>query len=202
MKKQILLMVSILGLCACATWQQQQVDWRGRNFDDYVQSKGVPTSKYSLQNGNTVYSFKTTCRYANMMGETHVTVGADNLIMSVSTSTKCPSYYESSEYTLDQIYQQGQQRQAQLELEKSERAQKIKTLEGALRGVDMSISYDKNNVEYAQSDLDFATKWGNEESRAKAERELKEAQNKLREEEQRKAEWKRELQELKSRQYR
>ena len=58
MKKQILLMVSILGLCACATWQQQQVDWRGRNFDDYVQSKGVPTSKYSLQNGNTVYSFK------------------------------------------------------------------------------------------------------------------------------------------------
>ena len=146
MKKTIFLLVSMLGLGACASFQQQQVDWRGQNFDRYVLSKGTPTSQYTSQSGATIYSFKKSCEYAPMKtGETLVIVGADNLIQDISTPTKCPTYYETPQY-------QHQQEMARKEKKDKEQ---IKLLEGALKGVNTMISSQQTTVKSTESDLDL-----------------------------------------------
>ncbi len=91
MKKNIFLLLSITSLTACATFQQQQTfDWRGQNFDNYVLTYGVPTSQYTLQNGNNVYSFKTNCPDTNAQEELLITINTDNVIENVSLTAACP----------------------------------------------------------------------------------------------------------------
>ena len=91
MKKNIFLLLSITSLTACATFQQQQAfDWRGQNFDNYVLTYGVPTSQYTLQNGDNVYSFKTNCPDTNAQEELLITINTDNVIENVSLTAACP----------------------------------------------------------------------------------------------------------------
>ena len=91
MKKNIFLLLSIPCFTACATFQQQQAfDWRGQNFDNYVLTYGVPTSQYTLQNGDNVYSFKTNCPDTNAQEELLITINTDNVIENVSLTAACP----------------------------------------------------------------------------------------------------------------
>ena len=108
MKKLTVLFLGIFLLAACAKNIRNQsvqiaVDWRGKNIEDYIQSNGIPTSQYSLSNGNTIYSFKKSCSYGPAEAETLVTAGEDNLIVKVASTSSCPSYQQSIEYKLDQL---------------------------------------------------------------------------------------------------
>lgn len=89
MKKVLLLLPYAFTLCACATLGG--VGTVGSNFDDYILRYGVPTSQYTLQNGDTAYSFIKQCPYAQAQEEKVVVVGPDNTISSVSYVTHCPS---------------------------------------------------------------------------------------------------------------
>ena len=196
MKKMILLFVSSCSLMACATLQQQPVNWTGQNFDDYVLTYGVPASQYTSSNGNIIYSFKTACQYDPMKeGETLVVVGENNLIQNVSTSINCPSYIESPEY---------QREQHRLEMIRQEERNKkrIEDLEKSLQGVETTISSLQITIKSAQSDIDHAYLWKDADARRKeAEQKLKKAQEELKEKEEYKARWENELRQLKSMQY-
>ena len=111
MKKCLVLLISIFLLSACATTrknttiqQKPAIDWRGKNIEEYIKSKGIPLSKYSLSDGNTAYAFKIDCQYDSKIGEVLIMVGEDNLITNISTTIKCPSYNNSLEYQLNSIY--------------------------------------------------------------------------------------------------
>ena len=113
MKKCIILFLSIFLISACATTrkntvvqQKAAVDWRGKNIEEYIKSKGVPLSKYALSDGSTIYAFKVDCQYDSKIGEVQVLVGEDNLITNISTTVKCPSYLNSITQRLDSIYSQ------------------------------------------------------------------------------------------------
>ncbi len=102
MKKTIFLLLSISTLTACATFQPQPAfDWRGQNFDSYILKYGVPTSQYTLQNGNNVYSFKTNCPDTNAQEELLIIITPDNVIQEISRTSSCPTpppepiYYET-----------------------------------------------------------------------------------------------------------
>ena len=110
MKKCVILFISIFMLAACATTrkntsvqQKPAVDWHGKSIEEYIKSKGVPLSKYSLSDGSTAYAFKVDCKYDSKIGEELVMVGADNLIINISSTVKCPSYKNSLIYRLDSI---------------------------------------------------------------------------------------------------
>ncbi len=213
MKKCIMLFTSVLLLSACASLQRPKVVWPGQNFDNYITSNGVPTSQYTLQNGNTAFSFKKACYYdSSKMGETLVIVGKDNIIESVSTPTKCPSYYDSNDYKIDQIYQQQQdeyyeERQRQFEesqrqYEENKRKNKIAGLDMAIDRVESQIDLKQTRVDAAEFDVKRYTYSQNEAGLAKAKEELKKAQNELTESHNIKAQYERELNQLKSMQYR
>ena len=92
MKKMIILFLGLCSLTACATTRRQPTfDWRGQNFDEYVIKKGVPSSQYTLQNGNTVYSFKERCNYTWEAGymEKSVVVDSNHIIQQISTKNMC-----------------------------------------------------------------------------------------------------------------
>ena len=147
MKKHIFLIVSIFELSACAAFQQQKVDWRGQNFDSYILSKGAPTSQYTSPSGSTIYSFKKTCEYdSRKQGETLVIVGEGNLIQDISAPTKCPNYYETPQY---------QHQQKMVRKEKTDK-ERIKLLEGALKGTTMMISSQQITIKSIESDLSLA----------------------------------------------
>ena len=167
MKKHIFLFLGIISLTACATFQQQAFDWRGQNFDNYILSRGLPTSKYSLQNGNMVYSFKKACQYDSMQTEEIlVTVGEDNLITNISTPTRCLSYYDSPQYQLDQIAYELQQEQNRRELElrqkEQERKEEIEYIGNRLHIIGVEASIQELAVQQAQIELDIAQRRGNE----------------------------------------
>lgn len=95
MKKNIFLLLCVTTLSACATFQQQAFDWRGQNFDSYVLNYGVPSSQYTLQDGNNVYSFKTNCPDTNAQEEVLIIINSDNVIEEISRTAACPKvYYE------------------------------------------------------------------------------------------------------------
>ena len=95
MKKNIFLLLCVTTLSACATFQQQAFDWRGQNFDSYVLNYGVPSSQYTLQDGNNVYSFKTNCPDTNAQEEVLIIINSDNVIEEISRTAACPRvYYE------------------------------------------------------------------------------------------------------------
>jgi len=201
MKKCLILLISIFSLSACATLQRPKVVWPGQNFDNYITANGVPTSQYTLQNGNTAFSFKKSCYYDSAKtGETLVIVGQDNIIVSVSTPTKCPSYYDSTDYKLDQIYRQQQneyyEQQRQRRIEESQRKDRIKTLEGAIQGAEMNINIQQIFVNSAESDIDFYTLKKDTAGIEKAKENLKKAQENLMKEKNQKAQYERELERL------
>ena len=110
MKRYIVLFIGIILLSACATNRKktavQQVpefDWRGKNIEEFIKSKGLPTSQYSLSDGNTAYSFKLDCPYDSKIGEALLIVGEDNLITDISYPIKCTAYQSSMQYQLDII---------------------------------------------------------------------------------------------------
>lgn len=186
MKKHIFLFLGITTLTACASLKP--IDWKGQNFDNYVSSKGVPSSQYKSQNGNTIYSFKTTCQYDLMKtGETLVTVGPDNLIINISNATTCPSYYDSPEYKFQQ----------EIERNKESNEKKIKSLEASLKGVEMTISSLETSIKTAQTELDYAKRTQNNTLQTKVEQQLKKNQEELKKNQQNKAAYERELNQLK-----
>ena len=201
MKKNIVLFLSIFLLSACATLQQSKVVWPGQNFDNYVTSNGVPTSQYTLQNGNTAFSFKKACYYdSSKIGETLVIVGEDNIIVSVSTPTKCPSYYDSNDYKLDRIYQQQQNEyyeQQKHQQEEYERKNEIAGLNMAIDKIESQIDIQRTKVDFAEFDVSRYTYSKNDEGLAKAKEELREAQNTMIELNNQKAQYERELERLK-----
>lgn len=191
MKKYISLFLGITTLTACASLQP--IDWRGQNFDNYVSSKGVPSSQYTAQNGNIIYSFKTTCQYDPMRtGETLVTVGPDNLIINISNTTACPSYYDSPEYKIQQ----------EIERNKKSDEKKIKDLEASLKGIEMTISSLETSIKTAQTELDYAKRTQNTTLQTKVEQQLKKNQEELKKEKEYKEKWETELKQLKQKQYR
>ena len=176
-------------LSACATWQQQKVDWTGRDFDEYIHSKGLPTSQYASPSGTTIYSFQKTCEYNPIKkSETLVTVGKDNLIQNISTPTTCPSYYDTPEY----------KHQQEVLRAKTKNEKRIKDLESSLRGVEINISSQQTMIRSAQIDIDLAKRYNDEAKLIKAEQTLKKAQDELAKEEKYKAEWEEEIKQLKS----
>ena len=193
----ILLLVSSCSFVACATWQQQQVDWTGQNFDDYILSQGMPTSQHTSTNGNTIYSFKKTCEYDRTKeGETLIVVGQDNIIQNISTLTQCPSYYESPEYKMEQ-------HRIEMERQAKNNKKKIENLEKSLEGLEMDMSLQQTRIKSAQMDIDTAHLWKDADARRqKAEQELKKAQEELKKDEKYKADWEEEIRRLKSMQYR
>ena len=92
MKKNIFLLLSITSLTACATFQQQPAfDWHGQNFDSYVLQYGVPSSRYTLQDGNNVFSFKRNCPQTNTQEEILFTVNTENTIQEIYLTSTCPT---------------------------------------------------------------------------------------------------------------
>lgn len=202
MRKSIVLFISIFILSACATVQRPKVIWPGQNFDNYITTNGVPTSQYTLQNGNTVFSFKKTCYYdSSKTGETIVIVGKDNIIESLSTTTKCPSYYDSNQYKIDQIYRQQENeyyKEQQHQFEEYKRTNKIAGLNMAIDIIETQINLKQTKVNAAEFDVSRYTYSKNEAALAKAKEELKQAQNELRESQNLKAQYEREIEQLKS----
>ncbi|MBO4706997.1 MAG: hypothetical protein J5594_00325 [Elusimicrobiaceae bacterium] len=197
MKKNIALFISIFLLSACATFQQPKVVWTGQNFDNYVTTNGVPTSQYTLQDGNTVFSFKKSCYYdSSKTGETLVIVGPDNLITRVSTPTKCPSYYDSTDYKLDQIYQQERDEYYQRQRDEAQRKDRIKTLEGAIGGVEKLIDFEETKIKASQSLVDLNTILKDDAKVAKAQEDIRNAQNEISKYNSEKAQYERELERL------
>lgn len=197
MKKCLVLLIGIFLLSACATFQQPKVVWTGQNFDNYVTTNGVPTSQYTLQDGNTVFSFKKTCYYdSGKTGETLVIVGPDNLIVSVSTPTKCPSYYDSNDYKLDQIYRQEQEEYYQRQQEESQRQDRIKTLEGAIGGVERLIDTEQMKSNLAEMSMNLNTILKDDAGVAKAQEDIRNAQNEISKYNSEKAQYERELERL------
>ena len=80
-----------------------EFDWRGKNIEEFIKSKGLPTSQYSLSDGNTAYSFKIDCPYDSKIGEALLIIGEDNLITDISYPIKCTAYQNSMEHRLDII---------------------------------------------------------------------------------------------------
>ena len=91
MKKHIFLLLGVFSLGACASFQQQKVVWTGQNFDNYIVSYGIPSSQYTLQNGNTVFSFKKNCAQTNAQEEILITVDTENIIQQTSILASCPT---------------------------------------------------------------------------------------------------------------
>ena len=104
MKKFFLLLPCVLILSACATFgTYEPVSY---NFDDFVIQYGVPTSQYTLQNGDIAYSFVKQCVYTQAQEEVLVVVGGDNMVNKVSYITRCPSPREEkkhNQYVTSQI---------------------------------------------------------------------------------------------------
>lgn len=110
MKKCVILLMSILLISACASARKKnvvqkppEIDWHGKHIEEFIKSKGLPTSQYSLSDGQTAYSFKIDCQYDAKIGEALVIVGKDKLITDISYPIKCPAYQNSISYTLDII---------------------------------------------------------------------------------------------------
>ena len=195
MKKHILLFVSIFGLTACATWQQS-VDWHGQDFDKYVSSHGVPTLQYTSPNGNIIYSFLKNCEHDfTKKEETLVTVGADNLIQSISTPSRCPNYYETPQYQ----YQQEMARR-----KKNDR-ERIEFLEQALQGNEIMISSQQTAIKCTETDLAMARKginWKGQLSVTEYEKKLETEQNKLEQLKRNKTNYENEIKQLRATLYR
>ena len=97
MKKLIMLCVGSCSLMACATFQQEK-NWAGQNFDNFIIRYGVPTSQHTLQNGNIAYSFVKQCPYVQTQEEVVVVVNQNNIIDGVSRVGSCPSAYDTKKY--------------------------------------------------------------------------------------------------------
>jgi len=187
MKRTIIFLLTCSFLTACASLGTS-TSLVGQSFDSYIIQKGVPSSQYTLQNGNIAYSYKTVCEYdSSKVGETLVVVGTDNLIQSISTPTRCPYYYETDEYK----YQQ------QMEQRKKSAKKRISDLEKSLDGIATSISVQQSIIRSTQMDLDWARRKNDTAAVAKYEQELKKLQDKLSQDEKYQAEWKREIEQLK-----
>lgn len=187
MKKIFILLPMSCLMAACASWQP--MDWNGQNFDNYILSKGVPTSQYTSPSGNIIYSFKTICEYdLTKTEETLVTVDQNNLIQNISTPTQCPSYYDSPEYKHKQ------------EMERTQKAneKRIKDLKKSIEGIELDISLRQTLIKSAQTDIELAKMRKNETALAEAEGKLKEAQQRLNEDQKYKVEWENELKRLQS----
>jgi len=95
--------------CVCKCPQKNvvqrapEIDWRGKHLEEFIKSKGLPTSQYSLTDGQTAYSFKIDCPYDAKIGEALVIAGEDKLITDISYPIKCTAYQNSMEYRLDII---------------------------------------------------------------------------------------------------
>jgi len=96
MKKFFLLLPCVLILSACATFgTYEPISY---NFDDFVIQYGVPTSQYTLQNGDVAYSFVKQCAYTQAQEEILVVVDEDNMVNKVSHITRCPSASEEKRH--------------------------------------------------------------------------------------------------------
>lgn len=96
MKTFFLLLPCVLILSACATFgTYEPISY---NFDDFVIQYGVPTSQYTLQNGDIAYSFVKQCAYTQAQEEVVVVVGGDNVVNKVSHITRCPSPSEEKRH--------------------------------------------------------------------------------------------------------
>lgn len=198
MKKNIALFISIFLLSACSTLQRPKIVWPGQNFDNYITTNGVPTSQYALQDGNTVFSFKKSCYYdSSKTGETLVIVGKDNIIVSVSTPTKCPSYYDSTDYKLDQIYRQQQNEYYKRQREEAQRKDRMKTLEGAIGGVEKLIDFEETKIKTAESLSNYYKMKKDDAALAKAQEDIRNAQNEISKYNSQKVQYERELGRLK-----
>lgn len=98
MKKHIFTLFSIFGLCACATMQQQKIDWSNQNFDNFIVKYGTPTSKHTLQSGDIAYSFIKPCSFTQAQEEVVVVVNPENKINSVSRVSSCPSLSQEKQH--------------------------------------------------------------------------------------------------------
>ena len=64
-------------------------DWNGKNFDEYVRLKGVPTSQYTDSSGNTTYAYVKMCPNNQGQEETNVVVDKNKKILAVNQVSSC-----------------------------------------------------------------------------------------------------------------
>lgn len=62
------------------------------DFDRYVEKNGAPTSHYTLQTGETIYTFIRPCNNSQEYEEKQVKVDTDNVIIREQTIRSCPQY--------------------------------------------------------------------------------------------------------------
>ncbi|MBO4707582.1 MAG: hypothetical protein J5594_03370 [Elusimicrobiaceae bacterium] len=65
-------------------------DVQGKNFDSYAQKYGVPINKYTLQNGNKLYSYRTLCEDKTNWLEYNIEVNQQNIIVKRQDVKVCP----------------------------------------------------------------------------------------------------------------
>ena len=63
----------------------------GSNFDTYVQNYGVPTSSYTLQNGNTLYFYRSICADRRNWEEYNLEVTPANTVVKKTYVKYCPA---------------------------------------------------------------------------------------------------------------
>jgi len=83
--KYILPLLAVSLIAACGYNQLA-----GSNFDTYVQTYGVPTSEYALQNGNKLYFYKKHCKDSKGWQEYNVEVTPENTIVKRTYIKSCP----------------------------------------------------------------------------------------------------------------
>lgn len=62
----------------------------GMDMDDYIKTRGVPTSEYTMTNGNTLYSYKKICDDKRNWEEYNIEVDPQNKIIKRTNVKTCP----------------------------------------------------------------------------------------------------------------
>ncbi len=122
-------------------------------------------------------------------------MGEGNLIQDISAPTKCPNYYETPQY----------QHQQKMVLKEKTDKERIKLLEGALKGTTMMISSQQITIKSIESDLSLAREgitYKGQLSVAEYEQKLNAAKAELERLKRDKSNYENELNQLNSMQYR
>ena len=79
-----------LSACSAMTTIGENMIAYQKNFDNYVREHGAPTSQYTLQTGDTLYTFIRPCSNSQGYEENQITVDPNNQIIKRENKHSCP----------------------------------------------------------------------------------------------------------------
>lgn len=91
--KYVLPLLAVTVLAGCSHFKVA-----GTDFDNYIQKNGAPTSEYTMQNGNKLYTYKTLCPNNKNWQEYTVEVSPDNIIVNRKYIKNCVYWSELDSY--------------------------------------------------------------------------------------------------------